>query len=116
MGIMAEENIFFPVSEAAQPLFVGMNFGGAYLKIGVIDNEGRTVSFFATPHHGERGPDEATKHVAFALKEALEKTGTTLSPLRLPDIVFPAHLIQRRNRCTVRRISPIGAVIQLLPS
>jgi len=92
MGIMVEEKIFFPVSEAAQPLFVGMNFGGAYLKIGVIDNEGRTVSFFATPHHGERGPDAATKHAAQALQEALEKTGTTLESIVAAGYSFPGSL------------------------
>jgi glucokinase len=92
MGIMVEENIFFSVSEATKPLFVGMNFGGAYLKIGIIDNEGRTVSFFATPHHGERGPDEATKHAAQALKEALEKTGTKLSSISAAGYSFPGSL------------------------
>jgi len=92
MGIMVEEKIFFPVDEATKPLFVGMNFGGAYLKIGVIDNEGRMVSFFATPHHGERGPEEATKHAAIALKEALEKTGTTLSSIAAAGYSFPGAL------------------------
>ena len=92
MGIMVEEKIFFPVGEAAKPLFVGMNFGGAYLKIGVIDNEGRTVSFFATPHHAERGPDEATKHAAIALKEALAKTGTTSSSIAAAGYSFPGSL------------------------
>jgi glucokinase len=92
MDIMAEEKIYFPVSEAAQPLFVGMNFGGAYLKIGIIDNEGRTVSFFATPHQAERGPDEATKHVAQTLNVALEKTGTTRSSIAAAGYSFPGAL------------------------
>ena len=92
MGIMVEEKIILPVSEAARPLFVGMNFGGAYLKIGVIDNNGRTISFFATPHHGERGPDEATKHAAQALKEALEKTDTKLSSIAAAGYSFPGAL------------------------
>jgi glucokinase len=92
MGIMVEENVFIPIGETTKPLFVGMNFGGAYLKIGVIDNEGRTVSFFATPHHADRGPDEATKHAAEALKEALEKTGTTLSSIAAAGYSFPGIL------------------------
>ena len=86
MGIMVDENLFFPVCEASQPLFVGMNFGGAYLKIGIIDNEGRIVSFFATPHHGERGPDEATKHAALALTEALEKTGAVPKDITAAEV------------------------------
>ncbi|MCL2006315.1 MAG: ROK family protein [Planctomycetaceae bacterium] len=92
MGIMAEEKIFFPVVEAAKPLFVGMSFGGAYLKIGVIDNEGRTVSFFATPHLAEQGPEEATKHAAKALQEAVEKTGTTLSSIAATGYSFPGTI------------------------
>ena len=92
MGIMIEEKLFFPVSEAATPLFVGMNFGGSYLKIGIIDNEGRTISFFATPHHGERGPDEAMKHAAVALKEALGKTGASLSSIVAAGYSFPGAL------------------------
>ena len=98
MSIMVEEKIFFPVSEAAQPLFVGINFGGAYLKIGVIDDEGRTVSFFATPHGGEQGPEEATKHAAQALKEALEKTGTTLSSIAAAGYSFPGSLDPKTER------------------
>jgi len=92
MIIMVEENVWFPVSEATQPLFVGMNFGGAYLKIGIIDSEGRTVSFFATPHHGERGPEEATKYAAQALNEALAKTGTPLSSIVAAGYSFPSSL------------------------
>ena len=92
MVTMVEESIFFPVSEATRPFFIGMNFGGAYLKIGIIDNEGRTVSFFATPHHGEKGPDEATKHAALALKEAIKKTGTGMSSIAAAGYSFPGSL------------------------
>jgi len=92
MDIMTEEKLIFPMSEAATPLFVGMNFGGSYLKIGIIDDAGRTVSFFATPHHGERGPDEAMKHTALALKGALEKTGVSLSSIAAAGYSFPGAL------------------------
>ena len=92
MGIMVEEKLFFPVSEAMEPLFIGMNFGGAYLKIGIIDSSGRTVSFFATPHYGGRGPDESTKHAAQALREALKTTGITLSSIAAAGYSFPGSL------------------------
>jgi len=98
MGIMVEEQFFFPVNEAARPLFVGMNFGGAYLKIGIIDNEGRTVSFFATPHHGEKGPEESMKHTALALQEALAKTGTNLSSVVAAGYSFPSTVDPKTNR------------------
>ncbi|GHT17042.1 glucokinase [Planctomycetales bacterium] len=97
-SIMVEETIHIPVAEAAAPLFVGMNFGGTYLKIGVVDNEGRTVSFFATPHHAELGPDAAAKHAANAVREAVEKTGTTLASIAAAGYAFPGSLDPRSEK------------------
>ncbi|MDR3181946.1 MAG: ROK family protein [Planctomycetaceae bacterium] len=92
MSKMIEEKIHFPVQQAAKPLFVGMNLGGAYLKIGIIDNEGQIVSFFATPHYADRGPEEATICAAEAVEEALEKTGVPLSDIAAAGYSFPGAL------------------------
>ncbi|MGL4594560.1 MAG: ROK family protein [Thermoguttaceae bacterium] len=99
-NIMIEERIHFSVSEAQYPLFIGINFGGMYLKIGVIDNEGRTVSFFSTPHHAELGPDEATKHAARAINEALAKTGIGPESISAAGYCFPGAI--SRDGCLHR--------------
>jgi glucokinase len=89
---MVEERIHFPVSEAAGPLFVGINFGITYLKIGVIDSDGRTVSYFSTPHHSELGPDGSVKHTAQAVLEALKKTGTDINSVSSIGYSFPGSM------------------------
>ncbi|GHT15229.1 glucokinase [Planctomycetales bacterium] len=91
-GLIVEEKIHFSVSEAEQPLFVGMNFGGMYLKIGIIDNNGRVVSFFATPHYADRGPEAATKHAAAAVREALKKTGIDMASIAAAGYSFPGAI------------------------
>ncbi|MDR0704405.1 MAG: ROK family protein [Planctomycetaceae bacterium] len=97
-SIMAEERVHFPVSEAAPPLFIGMNFGGTHLKIGVLDQEGRTVSYFATPHHAELGPEESTRHAARAVLEAIDKTGADLKSIVSAGFSFPGSLNPRTEQ------------------
>ncbi|MDR2704617.1 MAG: ROK family protein [Planctomycetaceae bacterium] len=97
-SIMVEERVRFPVSEATLPLFIGMNFGGTHLKIGIIDEEGRTVSYFATPHHAELGPEESTRHAARAVLEAIDKTGTDLKSIVSAGFSFPGSLNPRTEQ------------------
>lgn len=91
-SIMVEQRVHFPVSEATGPLFVGINFGGAYLKIGIVDSEGRTVSYFSTPHHSDLGPDDSTRHTARAVLEAIEITGTNLKSISSIGYSFPGSM------------------------
>ncbi|MDR2437868.1 MAG: ROK family protein, partial [Planctomycetaceae bacterium] len=97
-SIMVEERVHFPVTEAALPLFIGMNLGGTHLKIGIIDQEGRTVSYFATPHHAELGPEESIRHAARAVLEAIAKTGTDLKSIVSAGFSFPGSLNPRTEQ------------------
>jgi glucokinase len=91
-SMMVEERVHFPANEATAPLFVGMNFGSSHLKIGIIDSEGRTVSYFATPNCAELGPDNATRHVAQSVLEAIAKTGINLNSIASAGFSFPGAL------------------------
>ncbi len=97
-SMMVEERVHFPVAEATTPLFVGINFGGTYLKIGIVDSEGRTVSYFSTPHHSELGPDGATRHAAQAILEAIEKTGTDRASISSVGFSFPGSMDPRTEK------------------
>lgn len=95
---MVEERVHFPVSEATGPLFVGINFGGTYLKIGLVDSEGRTVSYFSTSHHSELGPEGSVKHTAEAVLQAIEKTGTDISSIASIGYSFPGSMDPRTQK------------------
>lgn len=97
-GIMVEESVRFPASEATGPLYVGINFGGTYLKIGVVDSAGQTVSYFSTPHHSELGPDGSIQHTAQAVKEAVQKTGIEISSIVSIGYSFPGSLDPRTEK------------------
>jgi len=96
--IMVEERVHFPVTEATAPLFIGINFGGTHLKIGIVDSEGRTVSYFSTPNNAELGPDGATKHAAQAVLEAIQKTGTGIASIASAGFSFPGSMDPRTEK------------------
>lgn len=97
-SMMVDQKIHFPVSEAQAPLFLGLNFGGNYLKIGIVDNSGRTASFFSTPNKAELGPDGATKHAAAAVLEALKLTGIDVKAINAAGFSFPGALNPRTEQ------------------
>ena len=39
----------FPVATAARPLYLGIDVGGTGMKIGVVDDDGKTLGFAAIP-------------------------------------------------------------------
>ena len=91
-SMMVEERLHFSATDATAPLFVGIGFGGRYVKLGVVDSEGRTVSFFAAPNKAELGPDASTRHVAECVREALRKTEIEVSSIAGAGLSFPGSL------------------------
>ena len=53
--------------------FVGIDLGGTNIKIGVLNDVGETLAYLSTPTYVERGPEDATKRMAQAVLEAIEK-------------------------------------------
>jgi glucokinase len=94
-SLMVEERLLFSVAEATVPLFVGIGFGGSYIKLGVVDSEGQTGSYFSTPNEANRGPDTSTRHVAEFVLEALQKTDVDVKSVAGAGLSFPGSLNPR---------------------
>ena len=56
---MAHSRQFTPLAEARPPFFAGVDVGGTNIKIGVVDDLGRPLSFSSIHTEVERGADEA---------------------------------------------------------
>ena len=52
--------------EAQRPLFVGLDLGGTNIKLGVVDDRGRTLSYQTIRTEVERGPDDAARRMGWA--------------------------------------------------
>lgn len=58
---------------------VGIDLGGTNMKIGVLDSEGKTLSFLTAPTFVERGGDDATRRMAENVHQAIQEAGISKS-------------------------------------
>ncbi len=66
---------FIPLAQATAPFFVGVDVGGTNIKIGVVDDEGRPLSWTRLSTEEEKGPQDAVGRAAKALDEAIGQAG-----------------------------------------
>lgn len=72
---MSENNRCIPVSQSQPPYFVGLDLGGTNIKVGVVDDLGRTLSWLTTPTLVKNGPEDAAQRMGKTVLEAIQKAG-----------------------------------------
>jgi glucokinase len=60
------------VEDIERPLFAGVDLGGTSIKIGLVDNQGRTVGATRISTEQELGPKDAMERMATTINELLE--------------------------------------------
>jgi len=65
------------LANAQPPFFVGIDLGGTNIKLGVVDDLGRTLSRLSIPTQAERGPEDASKRMGAAVLRAIAEAGLT---------------------------------------
>ena len=59
------------VSGAQRPLFVGVDVGGTNIKIGLVDDLGRTAGFVSIATDEEKGAEDAIQRIGAAIRSLL---------------------------------------------
>ena len=72
---MAGQRRFIAVHEAQAPFFVGIDLGGTNIKVGVVDDLGRPLSWLSIPTEVERGPEDAARRMGEAVPQAVREAG-----------------------------------------
>ncbi len=72
---MSESPQLIPVATAKQPLFWGVDIGGTGIKIGLVDDVGKTLAYEKMPTREPEGPLAALKRVAAILADCSKKLG-----------------------------------------
>ncbi|HEV3343346.1 MAG TPA: ROK family protein [Pirellulales bacterium] len=70
---MSMSTQFLPVAEARPPIFVGVDVGGTSIKIGIVDDLGRTLGWTSIPTDAVRGAEEATWRTGKAMLALLTR-------------------------------------------
>jgi glucokinase len=71
-------------SEARSPFFVGVDVGGTSIKIGVVDDLGRSLSWLSIPTDVAKGPELAIRRMGAALLQAIDDAG--LEPAQIAAV------------------------------
>jgi len=61
--------------KAQSPFFVGLDLGGTNIKVGVVDDLGRTLSYLTIRTEVQRGPDDAARRMGEAIHAAISEAG-----------------------------------------
>ena len=72
---MSESRQFISASEAQAPFFVGVDLGGQSIKIGVVDDLGRPLSWLSVPTEIEQGGEAACQRMAEGIARAIADAG-----------------------------------------
>lgn len=77
---------------AERPLFAGVDVGGTNIKLGIVDNRGRTIGRTSLPTAVERGPEDAIRRVGEALRGLLTQHGLTLDDIAAVGLGTPGTM------------------------
>lgn len=89
---MPDIELFLPLDAATRPLFVGIDVGGTNIKIGLVDDEGRTLAYHSVPTEAERGAEDASQRMAAGVKDLLKKVGAAKADVARAGLATPGPM------------------------
>jgi len=89
---MSYKRQFVSLSESVAPFFVGVDLGATNIKVGVVDDLGRPMSWLVTPTEGQRGPEDAAKRIGEAAIESIQQAGLDRKDIKCVGLGSPGTM------------------------
>lgn len=77
-----EHSRLIPLAEAARPLWAGVDLGGTNIKVGLVDDQGRTLAFRTEETLVEKGPEDVCARMGRWVLEAASAAGAGPGDIR----------------------------------
>jgi glucokinase len=94
---MPDPQSFISLAAAELPLFVGIDLGGTNTKLGLVDNQGRTLAYHSVPTRVEQGPDHAIAQMAAGVEHLLRSAGVEKSAVGHLGLATPGPMDLERG-------------------
>lgn len=78
---MSQAPRFIPLDEAQAPFFVGVDLGGTNIKVGLVDDLGRTLGWESIPTETHRGPEEGVQRMDRTVRHLVESAGLRMDQI-----------------------------------
>jgi glucokinase len=79
-------------NQARPPFYVGIDLGGSSSKIGVVDDEGSTLSYVTVPTAIEQGPECGSQRMGQGALDAILQAGVELGEVRRVGLGSPGTM------------------------
>lgn len=89
---MSAPEAHLPLADAKFPLFVGIDLGGTNIKLGLVDDCGRTIEYHSVPTNVEQGPDQAVERISSGVTHLLEEARVTKSDVVRIGLATPGPM------------------------
>lgn len=99
---MSQNRHFISLAQAQPPFFVGIDLGGTDVKVGLVDNLGRSLSWLTRATKPERGPEDTAQRMGEAVLEAIEMAGLEASGIARVGLGSPGAI----NTSTGKLVAP----------
>ena len=80
------------VADAERPLFVGVDVGGTNIKIGVVDDRGRTLGVSRVETLEERGAEDAVQRMHAGVADLLAELGVSWTEVAAVGLGTPGSM------------------------
>ncbi len=94
---MSSSTELLPAADARKPLAIGVDVGGTTIKLGLVDNLGRTVGYQELPTETSRGPDDALRRIGDATREVIATANLRLSDVACLGVGAPGLMDRHRG-------------------
>jgi glucokinase len=72
---MSLSRSFIPLAKAQPPFFVGVDLGGTNIKVGLVDDLGRSLAWLSIPTESKNGAEDASLRMGQAVLEVIRQAG-----------------------------------------
>ena len=90
--LMTQTRSFLPPEEALPPLFVGIDLGGTNIKLGLVDNLGRPLSWKSIPTESGRGAEETAQRIGQVVRGMIATAGLNTQDIAGVGLGLPGIL------------------------
>ncbi len=89
---MAHSRQFIPLAQAQPPFFAGVDVGGTNVKVGVVDDLGRPMSWTSVATEVHQGPEAGVKRINQALQSAIASAGLDKAKIARVGLATPGTM------------------------
>ena len=86
---MPDRSSIISLAEAKRPLFIGIDVGGTNIKLGLVDDAGKTVGYHSIPTEVSKGPEDAVERISAGVDYLLQQAGATKDDVARIGVATP---------------------------